>query len=83
MNLPDNNVRFMLNVLYVPSQSCTKIVYNRSSLLGLRNSNTSKHLSGVTLTLEPEELEEVGILQWPDPGVSKVVVDTETQGSAR
>lgn len=53
---PDSNVHFMLNMLSVPSQSCTRKVYNRNTLLRLRNSNFSKNLSGATLALEPQTL---------------------------
>ena len=77
---PDSDVRFMLNMLSVPLQSCTKIAYNRSSLLGLRHSICAKNLSGVNLAVEPEILCELGILHQQDQGASKAADSSPTTG---
>ena len=68
---PDSDVLFMLNVSSESSQSCTRRVYNRNLLLGLRNHNFSNDISGVMLALEHKALGELGILRRQDPEACK------------
>lgn len=56
---PDNNVCFMLNL---PSKSSLKIAYNRSTLLGLRNNNSTKDMSGVNFATDRVTLLGLGIM---------------------
>lgn len=67
----DSDVRFMFNMSSVLSEFCARIVYDRTTVLGLRNSDFSTNLSGVTVALEPQALYMLDILHRQDPGACK------------
>lgn len=77
---PSYDVRFMLNLLSESSQFCTRKVYNRSQLLGLRNSNFLSDLSGVMFALEHKALDELGILHQQDPEACKAADSSSDTG---